>query len=404
MRWINFCLCLLLFFPLAADEPELQKKAGEIHARVWTVDTHVDTPMRLERGYDLGAHNTLSPRGGGRVDFPRMVQGGLDAVFMAVFVGQRPLTAENYAQARERALKTFDLLDRELERLAEQATLALGSDQVEAIRESGKRAVFLGLENGFPIGEDLDMVAEFYRRGARYITLAHSAHNQICDSSTDREEPLHIGLSEFGRQVVREMNRLGMMIDISHISDAAVLDVLSLSRAPIIASHSSVRALCDNPRNLSDELIKNIAANGGVVQICMLSGYLKELAQDERRVQAERDLYRRFRDYDKLAREEQLKLEQEWEELDAKYPRKMAYISDLVDHVDHVVKLVGVDYVGFGSDFDGGGGLGDCRDVSDFPKITLELVRRGYSEADIAKIWGGNLLRVMKAVEQAAAG
>ncbi len=397
-----FILIIVTFFltlsvPAAADE--LQKKAADVHARVWTVDTHVDTPMRLGRGFDLGIKNPFSRRGSGRVDFPRMKEGGLDAIFFAVFVGQRPCTPENYAIAKDRALKTFDRLDEEFQRLADQALLATCSQDVERIEKSGKRAVFLGMENGFPIGEDLAMVAELYRRGARYITLAHTAHNQICDSSTDSEPPLHNGLSPFGRQVVVEMNRLGMMIDISHISDKAVEDVLALSRVPVIASHSSVRDLCDTPRNLSDELIRKIAAKGGVVQVCLLSDYIKVIQQDPLRLQAERGLREKFRNYEKLPQLEREKLEQEWDELDSLYPRKMATISDLVDHVDHVVKLVGADYVGFGSDFDGGGGLADCQDVSDFPKITHELLRRGYSEADIAKIWGGNLLRVMKAVE-----
>jgi len=199
--------------------------------------------------------------------------------------------------------------------------------------------------------------------------------------------------------VVAEMNRLGMMIDVSHVSDKTVEDVLELSKAPIIASHSSARAVCDNPRNLSDELIRKIAAKGGVVQICLLSEYVRNISQDEHRIQAEQKLRENFRRYDEMPQAEREKVRQQWEELERLYPRKLATISDLVDHVDHVVRLVGVDYVGFGSDFDGGGGLADCRDVSDFPRITLELVKRGYSESDIAKIWGGNLLRVFQVVE-----
>ena len=397
--FILLSMAVLAALPLCANDAGLIKKAAAIHEKIWTVDTHVDTPMRLGKGFDLGLKHPFDQKGSGRVDFPRMKEGGLDAIFFAVFVGQRPCTAENYATAKERALKTFDLLDREFKRLESQASFVADSLSLKGIEQSGKRAVFLGMENGFPLGEDIGMVEALYRRGARYITLAHTANNQICDSSTDREGPRHGGLSPFGKDVVREMNRLGMMIDVSHISDASVEDVLALSSVPVLASHSSVRALCDTPRNLSDDLIKKIAEKGGVVQICLLSDYIKLIEQDPKRVEAESVLRQKFRRYEKMPPAEREKLEQEWDELDHKYPRKMAAIVDLIDHVDHVVRLVGVDYVGFGSDFDGGGGLADCRDVSDFPKITLELVKRGYKEKDIAKIWGGNLLRVLKAVE-----
>jgi membrane dipeptidase len=396
-------MSLFLALSLSAADEALEKKARDIHDRIWTVDTHVDTPMRLGRGYDLAVSHPFEKRGSGRVDFPRMKAGGLDAIFFALFVGQRPTTPENYALAKDRIIKTFDLLDSEWARWSALVTPATSTADAQSIEKSGKRAIFLGVENGFPLGEDLSLVGEFYRRGARYITLCHTAHNQICDSSTDKEPPRHKGLSAFGRDVVREMNRLGMMIDVSHIADSSVEDVLSLSTAPVIASHSSVRALCDTPRNLSDDLIRKIASKGGVVQICLLSDYIKILPQDERREKAEESLRSRYGRYDKMPKEERAKLEQEWEDLDHLYPRQLATISDLIDHVDHVVKLVGVDYVGFGSDFDGGGGLADCRDVSDFPKLTMELVRRGYSEKDIAKIWGGNLLRVMKGVEDKAA-
>jgi len=403
MRYfMTIFLCFFVLLNLSAVDDTLQKKAARIHELVWTVDTHVDTPMRLGKDFDLGVSHPFEKKGSGRVDFPRMKAGGLDAIFFAVFIGQRPCTPENYKAAKERALKMFDILDAELARLAPVATLARCSLEAENIEKSGKRAIYLGVENGFPIGEDLDMVAELYRRGARYITLAHTSHNQLCDSSTDKEPPCHNGLSSFGKQVVAEMNRLGLMIDISHISDAAVENVLTLSTAPIIASHSSVRALCDNPRNLSDDLIKKIAAKGGVVQICLLSDYIRQIEQDPARISAEKKLREKFSLYEKMPPAEREMLEKEWDELDHLYPRRMATISDLVDHVDHVVKLVGCDYVGFGSDFDGGGGLADCRDVADFPKVTLEMVRRGYSESDIAKIWGGNLLRVFKAVEAAA--
>jgi len=392
-------ICLSLLGASINAQDTLSEQAARIHDRVWTVDTHVDTPMSLERGYDLGIRNERGSRRGGLVDFPRMKEGGLDAIFFAIFLGQPRVGAEDYPAARAQTLKTFDLIDRELDRLSGLAVRATASQEALSIEKSGKRAVFIGIENGYPVGDDPGMVETFYQRGARYITLCHTAHNQLCDSSTDSHPPRHNGLSPLGRQVVAEMNRLGMMVDISHTSDKTVEDVLECSTAPVLASHSSVRAVCDIPRNLSDPLIRKIAQKGGVVQICLLSAYVKDIPQDERRVAAEKNLRSAFSRYETLTPDEREKLRNQWEELERLYPRKMATVSDLVDHIDHVVKLVGVDYVGIGSDFDGGGGLADCRDVSDFPRITEELLRRGYTEEDIEKIWGGNLLRVFRAVE-----
>lgn len=370
-----------------------------VHENALTVDTHCDTPMNmLNRGFDIGIRQNT-----GQVDLHRMKEGGLDAMFFAAFVSQKPRTPQNYEEAYRIAHNMIDTTLAQVVRYHELAEVALASGDVERISKTGKRAVYIGLENGFPLAKDLSRVEEFYLKGVRYITLSHSYHNDLCDSSTDRAAPEHNGLSIFGRQVVSEMNRLGMMIDVSHISDKAFFDVLSVSEAPIIASHSSVRAIAQSDRNLTDEMIIALAKNGGVIQLCILSDYIKNPDTTTVRYQKDQEMRRVYNEkWPSMNEGEKTEFRRQWSEIRAKYPKKLARVSDLIDHVDHVVRLVGVDYVGLGSDFDGGGGLSDCNDVSQFPNITRELLQRGYSEQDIIKIWGGNFFRVFREVEKFA--
>lgn len=262
--------------------------------------------------------------------------------------------------------------------------------------DARERAVFIGIENGYPIGNDLSMVEYFHYRGARYITLCHSKNNDICDSSTDTTE--HNGLSAFGNEVVEEMNRVGMMIDVSHISDSSFYDVIALSQVPVIASHSSARAICNHPRNLTDDMLKMISKNGGVAQVCILSDYVKEMPPNALRDSARNVLRIKFRDFIDLSDDEMKQARKEWREINKKYPSNLATVKDAVDHIDHIVQVAGIDHVGIGTDFDGGGGLSDCFDVSEMPNITVELFRRGYTKDDIRKIWGANLMRVMREV------
>jgi membrane dipeptidase len=257
------------------------------------------------------------------------------------------------------------------------------------------------MENGFPIGLELNRVKEFYDKGIRYITLCHSSNNDICDSSTDRKGAEHNGLSPFGKKVVAEMNRLGMIIDVSHISDKSFYDVIELSKAPVIASHSSVRAIAHHPRNLTDEMIKKLAKNGGVIQICLLDEYIRDQDTTTHRYQKEKELRYIFTTRgDKMTDQEKEELRNQWRELRETEPRELPGVKDCVDHIDHVKKLVGVDFVGIGSDFDGGGGLAGCADVSQFPNITRELIARGYTDEEIIKIWGGNFFRVFREIEK----
>jgi len=394
-------LCVLAQFSCSREmtgDASVESRAAKIHEKVLTVDTHVDTPMRLMRSdFDPGERHDANRRGG-KVDFPRMKEGGLDAIFFAVFLGQGPRTSEGNARAKENAMKIFDAIEKALEKNSSLAELAITPDDAYRIEKTGKRAVFIGIENGYPVGNDLSLIRTFHERGARYITLCHTQNNDICDSSTDTTE--HHGLSAFGEQVVAEMNRTGVMIDVSHISDEAFYDVLALSKAPILASHSCARAICDNPRNLTDDMLRKLAEHDGVIQMCILSSYVKTPEPNPERDAAMKALREKYDNFNELSEEDQKKAREEWNAVREKYPEKLANVSDVVDHIDHIVKIAGIDHVGIGTDFDGGGGVEGCNDVSEMGNITLELVKRGYTVKQIEKIWGGNIMRVMREVEK----
>jgi len=264
--------------------------------------------------------------------------------------------------------------------------------------KEGKIAAFIGVENGYPIGKDLTRIRQYYDLGARYITLAHTMNNDICDSSTDPAGPENGGLSPFGKEVVQEMNRLGMMIDISHISDKSFYDVLKVTKAPVLASHSSCRALCGSPRNLTDDMLVALKENGGVIQICILGNYLKTPEPNPELDSKLKELHDRYGDYNTLSDSMKKMVRKEYRDIQKSY-EKPATVKDVVDHIDHVVQVIGSDYVGIGTDFDGGGGVEGCRTASEMKNITIELLRRGYSKSDITKIWGGNVMRVLRKVE-----
>ena len=271
--YVSFVAIIILFGCNRTTQVS-EEKVKEIHEKALTVDTHCDTPMNLlYSGFDIGVRNE-APKN--RVDFPRMKEGGLDAIFFAAFTGQKPRTPENTQIAYERAHLMIDSTYAVCKKYNNLAEVAITANDASRIEKEGKRAIYIGMENGFPIGTDLARVKEFYDRGVRYITLCHSFNNDICDSSTDSKGPEHNGLSEFGKQVVSEMNRLGMMIDVSHISDKSFFDVVSLSKAPVIASHSSVREIAHHNRNMTAEMIKKLAENKGVIQICLLDQYVKD--------------------------------------------------------------------------------------------------------------------------------
>jgi membrane dipeptidase len=395
-------LSLWTFCSKPMTEEEIQQKAMAVHDRVFTIDTHADTPSRLIRGkFDLGVPHKSGSRQDGKVDLPRMKEGGLDGLFFAVFIGQGERTLEKYNQAKERADRIIDAMEKMAAQYPELVELAYSADDAHRIEKLGKRAAFLGMENGYPLGMDLSRVEHFYNRGIRYITLCHTRNNDLCDSSTD--DPEWNGLSPFGERVVREMNRLGMMVDVSHISDSSFYDVLRVSRAPVIASHSSCRAICESPRNLSDGMLKALKENGGVVQICMLNSYLKTDTRRAQRSAALDSLRLKYGSYQEIKDPEiQKRYREAYYALRERFPGPRANVNDLVDHIDHVRAVIGIDHVGIGSDFDGGGGIDGCNDVSEFPNVTIELVRRGYSDGEIEKIWGGNVMRVFREVSETA--
>ncbi|NLH51751.1 MAG: membrane dipeptidase [Bacteroidales bacterium] len=367
---------------------------ADFHRKLLTLDSHTDTPLRLVREeFDFMADNR--GKWGSKVDFPRMEEGGLDAVFMAVFTPQGRTDSLGYAKAYAQALNLFDAIHQMVTSHSDKLALAMHPAQLMENAEKGKLSIVIGVENGYPLGLDIGRVKQFYDMGARYITLSHTRNNQLCDASTDQSSAL--GLTPFGKEVVAEMNRLGMMIDVSHISDEAFYDVLKVTSKPVIASHSNARALCNHPRNLTDDMLKALAANGGVIQVCLLSGYVKSFPLDPARDSALKAWESRYPDMSRLDEPTIAEARAERRQIEERFPRPLATVSDLVDHIDHIVKVAGIDHVGIGSDFDGGGGLSDCRDVSEIWKITRELLRRGYSPDDIQKIWSGNFLRVWEA-------
>lgn len=389
---------LLIFIGSCGPSSNFDRRAERIHQQVLTLDSHTDTPIDMVRwNADIG-QNLADSSWGGKVDLPRMQKGGLDAIFFAAWIGQGPRTPEGYHQAREKVNRTIQAIHDAVAKNSDRAELALTAADAGRIAKAGRHAIYIGIENGYAIGSDLKEIERYYNLGARYMTLCHTKNNDICDSSNDTTE--HHGLSEFGKKVVKEMNRLGMMVDLSHVSDESFYDVLEITTAPVIVSHSCARAVCDNPRNLSDDMLLALVENGGVIQLAVYTEYVKTPEPNPEREAALQALDAKYPNYEQMTEEEKSAVRREYYAIRKQYPLKLATVSDLVDHVDHIVSLIGIDYVGIGTDFDGGGELADLQDVSQMPNITKELLRRGYSKKDIQKIWSGNFLRVFRAVEQ----
>ncbi|NQT25868.1 membrane dipeptidase, partial [candidate division KSB1 bacterium] len=370
---------LLIFTQCNKQEDSQQLHAFRLHHEILTLDSHTDTPLNLLRpGWDIGVNHPIGDPRSGQLDLPRIKRGGLDAAFFAVFIPQGERTPEAYERASTRTDELIRSIRAVYYKYPQQIDLAISADHVRLIAKHDMFSLLIGLENGYPIGNNLSRLAQYYQWGVRYITLCHTSNNHICDSSTDKKGPEWNGLSPFGEEMVREMNCLGLMIDVSHASDQAFFDVLDLSQTPVIASHSNCRTLFDHPRNLTDDMLLAIAENGGVVQLNLCSFYLKELASNPKR-QASRDSLRKlygnyYWQQDPIKREAYL---EGLAGIDQQYPADQATVQDLVDHIDHAVRIAGIDHVGIGSDFDGGAGLADVQDVSQFPLITLELVKRG---------------------------
>lgn len=402
------------------DEAALIAKAKKIHAEVITLDTHNDIDTR--NFTDSVNYTQNLPT---QVNLPKMRQGGLDVSWLIVYTGQGELTEEGYKKAYQNAIDKFDAIDRLTKKIApDQIELALTSKDVRRISKAGKLVAMIGVENAYPIGTDLTRIKYFAERGARYMSLAHNGHSQLSDSNTGERENvwLHNGLSELGKKAIVEMNKWGIMIDVSHPSKQANIQAMQLSRAPVIASHSSARALCDHSRNLDDEQLALIKQNGGVVQTVAFRGYVSK-EKSELRAKLTGEILRELAEKEGLKvleRADVLKMpEAERAEYGAKlnaFRTKMmpeikerlkdkapdVNVQDFVNHIDYLVKKMGIDHVGISSDFDGGGGVEGWDDASETFNVTLELVRRGYTKKQIEKLWSGNLLRVLDQVQKVA--
>ncbi len=387
------------------SESELVERARAIHERVLTIDTHDDIPANF-------ATDEVDPLNADRqVTLEKMRAGGLNTAFFVVYVGQTERTPENYEQAKADAMTKFDAIHRMADQMyPDQIEIAYSADDVERIHASGKLVAAIAIENGYVIGKDLSLLGKYHELGGRYITLAHNGHNDISDSANPRpnfgdNEAEHGGLSEFGEQVVAEMNRLGIMVDVSHISKDASLHAMRVSRAPVIASHSSTRALADVSRNMDDEQLMALKENGGVMQTVALGSFVKvqppERGEAESAIREELGIGEGRAGLRGLSPERRAEYDHRMAALDERWPP--AYVDDFVNHIDYAVGLIGVDHVGISSDFDGGGGIEGWRDASETLNVTIELVMRGYSEEDIRKLWGGNTLRVWRDVERVAA-
>ena len=372
-----------------------------LHASCFTIDTHIDTPTAclMRDGWDFGARHDYAVDGT-QCDLPRMA-GNADAMVFAVYTTQAARTPGGFARAHESALKVFERTHEVLRAHSAHCGLALTADDGLRLKAANRRAIYLSIENSYSLGLDAGNVAKFHGLGVRMLGLNHMLNNDVADSSTDPRGAEWGGLSQFGREVVAECNRLGIILDGSHASDAAVWDLLAASKTPVVLSHSSCRAVCDHPRNIGDELIRALAAQGGVLQMNALPIALVQTAEAGGTA-ALSEFLMRLKDTE-LTPESRAELGKEWKRIDAEFPAPPATLDDYMKHLLHAIEVAGVDHVGIGCDFDGGGGVEGLRDVSDYPAITRRLTEAGFSAADIAKIWGGNTLRLYRAAEAHAA-
>jgi microsomal dipeptidase-like Zn-dependent dipeptidase len=404
------------------SEVDLVNRARGIHERVITLDTHDDintSNFTADRNYTMDLGN--------QVNLPKMEEGGLDVAFLIAFVGQGELTEEGYARAHAQAIEKFDAVHRLTEEIApDRIELALTSDDVRRIWASGKKVAMIGIENAYQVGTDLSNIADFQARGGRYMSLAHNGHSQFSDSNTGERDGvwLHNGLSDLGRQAIAEMNRVGIMVDISHPSKDAIMQMFEVTRAPVIASHSSARALNDVSRNLDDEQLMALKENGGVVQTVAFRSYINSEKNNANRQAVQvleasiaeemgfeilggrgalQGLSEGARNEYSTRMDEVRQRAASRTEEEVTNTAPPVDVADFVNHIDYMVDLIGLEHVGISSDFDGGGGVEGWNDSSETFNVTLELVRRGYTEEEIGMLWSGNLLRVLDEVQAIAA-
>ena len=377
--------------PVEAPEPTF-------HESLIAFDSHLDTPANFARpGYSLVADNPTQ-FGRVQVDLPKMQRGGLDGGFWVIFTAQGPLDEQSYMNARDAALLRASQI-REAAAAFEEFELVTTADEAEAAAADGKRVMLVSMENSYPLGEDLSLLKTFHNLGLRMVGPVHFSTNQFADSSTDEHQP-HDGLSPLGEELVREANRLGMVVDASHASDAATWDMMAVSKTPIILSHSGPKAVYDHPRNVGDDILKALAESGGVIQMNAFGAYLEELTPTPERAAALEALAEEFgAPPAELSPEQQAEYRTRFLAINAEFPPPRSSFEKYVEHLLYTLELIGPDHVGIGADWDGGGGVTGMEDASSLPRITDELVKAGYSAEDIQKIWAGNLMRVLRAAE-----
>ncbi|WP_327753643.1 dipeptidase [Sphingobium sp. SJ10-10] len=394
---------LMALLPIGVQAQEVSKKVYQLHQRLLTLDSHLDTPASLDLpGWSIeeehGVHSDYT-----QVDLPRMKKGGLDGGFFAIYTPQGPLTEEGFRKSRDFALLRGVSIREMVAADPANFALALEAKDAAKIAASGKRVVYMSIENAYPLGEDVSLLKTFYDMGVRVSGFAHFAHNQFADSSTDpSKKPRYGGLSPLGKELLKEMNRLGIVPDASHSSDQVLDDLLALSTSPVLLTHSGCKAVYDHPRNIDDEHLKALAAKGGVIQMNAYGVYLRASKPNPQRQEALKALFGQLREDAKLSPEKRAELLAKRQEIDRLYPETdRATFDDFMAHMLHALKVAGPDHVGIGLDWDGGGGVVGLEDVLDLPRITAALLKAGYSEADVQKIWSGNVLRVLAAAEAA---
>ena len=428
MKYLKFLFILIIVLNSCKNNEKeksvlteniLIAKAKKIHKRIITLDTHNDINIKnftdsINYTQDLDNQVTL----------PKMKEGGLDVSWFIVYTGQDTLTETGYKKAYENAIIKFNAIHKLVNDIApNQIELATNATDVRRIFNSGKKVAMIGVENGYPIGTNLDNVKKFYDLGARYMSLSHNGHSQLCDSNTGEADNvwLHNGLSPLGIEVIKEMNKWGIMIDVSHPSKESMRQMIEITKAPIIASHSSARALCDHSRNLDDEQLDWIKKNGGVVQTVAFKSYLNTAKYEARNNKMKKIrnqiidslgvIWYEWDEFRKLDEKEQMNFLETRKKVVLIVDNKVKNIEgfppavnvkDFVDHIDYLIGKMGIKHVGISSDFDGGGGIEGWNDASETLNVTIELVRRGYTEEEIEMIWSGNLLRVLSDVESIA--
>jgi len=374
----------------------------QLRAEYLTLDSHIDIPFdyMINPEHDPGNETDM------QVDFQKMLKGNLDGGFFIVYVGQSELSKNGYQEAKEKAIIKFNAINKMVEKYPNKIVLVKSPEEVYEAKRNKKLFAAIGIENGYVIGEDIELLKYYYDLGARYMTLSHIGHNQISDSSLPKkslknEIEMHGGLSDFGKITIKKMNELGMMIDISHVSDKSALQAIRLSHHPVIASHSGARSVANHPRNIPDNIIKEIAKKGGVVQVVAFSSYVKVNKKRTESIVSLRDSILAMTGDKNFIPEKHMKLikyKNGMDRINKEFP--LPGIDSFIDHIDHIVDLVGIDYVGISSDFGGGGGIEGWYNASQTFNITNSLLRRGYSKDEVNKIWSENLLRVWKNVSK----